>query len=460
MDRLHRRLPALVALVTACLTASCTGDGGATLSPNGSPRAAKGGGSPVTVTVTATAPAYGSPGSTNESVTITGSGFQNGAQAAWLQLNDSLDTTITVLSTQFVNSSTVTSVINISNNSPIAFRNVRVTNADRTKGIGNAVFEVTQAIPVPGTGGFKGVTDDGELAGTGASTGAVWWSAGTGLVMVDTGTAEPQSLSPLGSVIPTNGLPRIYTRTGSIGAPWVLTKLPANAAAIGGGAFALLADPSTDQPVMVIGRIKIPVSRKTTTSEPLLWTWQAGTSSWQSLILPSGAQGSASPRAISTDTTIAGWLGYTSSCCEPGATTTAAVWHRDNTGAWQVTAIGPAGSGAEAINSAGTTIVGMSGGKAVYWVRGADGTWGSPITLPGACAEAKGVDGAGEILVNGCLSSTGEPAGVMVPPYSASNIRFLGGLGHQNAAAVTAISPSGQYVAGSAGAGGVYWKLY
>lgn len=455
-----RRLPISLLLATG-LALACRGDSGTPLSPRGSLESARRGGS-TGVTVTAASPSFGMPGTINESVTITGSGFQNGAQAAWLLLNDSLDTTITVLSTQFVDTNTVTSVISISSKSPIAFRNVRVTNADRTKGIGNSVFEVTQAIPVPGTGDLQGVTDNGEFAGNVGATGVVWWSAAAGLVTVDTGSPAALYISPGGSAILANGLPRLYTRTGPVGAPWVLTKLPADSANSGGGAFGLIVDPITDQPLLIVGRVKFSVSKslKGLTSKPIVWSWNAGTGSWQMLVLPLGTQSSASARAISTDTTIVGWLGFTSSCCESSTGTSAVVWHRNNTGAWQVTTIGPVGSGANGINAQGTTIVGTSGGQAVYWSRGAGGSWAGPITLPGACSEARGIDNAGDILLAGCSSSSGEPAGVMVPPYSAANIRFLGGLGRQNAAGVAAISPSGQYVAGSAGSGGVYWKLY
>lgn len=104
-------------------------------------------------------------------------------------------------------------------------------------------------------------------------------------------------------------------------------------------------------------------------------------------------------------------------------------------------------------------IVGTSGGQAVYWQRTTDGSFGSPIVLPGGCGQALGVNTAGRILVAGCKSTTGEPAAVMTPPYSAANMTFLGGLGVKNKAFVATMSPSGQYVAGQAGSA-VYWKLY
>lgn len=449
-----RRIPALAMLSVAGLMLACTDDGGSLIGPRRSLDAARGGGSTTSVAVTATSPSYGKPGTVHESVTISGTGFQPGAQAAWLQLNDSLDTTIAVVSTQFVNSTTVTSVIDISPNANVAFRNVKVTNADRTKGIGNEVFEVTLAIPTPGVSLFR-AAGDSALAGGGPG-GTVWWSVAQGAVAVGPDSSQGQAISPMGNVIGSNKRPRIYTRLGPVGSPWQLTMLPVDLGVVDGGAWALLTDPTTGQLLVVGGREKLPISKKVVAEEPLVWTRQSGSGTWQVSRLPTGGVGTGSVKAMSGDTTVVGWLGPTGDCCYPGAGNTAAIWRVDAVGVWHVTAIGPVGSGAEGITPAGTEIVGLSGGMAAYWLRNADGSWGSPIPLPGNCSEARGVDAAGEILLTGCVSGASETAAVMAPPYSTSTMRFLGGLGPKSPAFVSGISPSGQYVAGQ----GVYWKMF
>lgn len=465
MDRVWfpKKAPALAIAFAASLLIACTDDGGTLAGPVTSVESAKGGpggGGPGGVTVTATSPSFGNPGTTDETVTITGSGFQAGAQATWLFVNDSVDTTIAVTSTQVVNSSTLTSVISISSHSQVAFRNVRVTNADRTKGIGNSVFEVTQANPARGAGMFRAASDSGAFAGGGPAVGGtVWWSITNGLVFVGRDSSQGQAINPLGNVIGANKMPRIYTRSGPAGSAWQLTALPASPGATEGGAWALLTDPTTGQPLVIGGRDKVG-SKKAIVTEPLAWTWQATSGSWQLHVLPYGTAGSGTAKALSSDTTMVGWIGGNATI-SPGIGTTAAVWRADAAGVWHLTMIGPAGQGgAEGINLAGTLIVGTSGGVAAYWQRGSDGSWGAPITLPGGCTDAVGVDGSGDILLGGCAFATGQLAGVLSPPYSAANIRLLGGLGPKAGAFVNGISPSGQYVAGQAGGDAAYWKIF
>lgn len=345
MDRARNRpLPALLMLCAAGLTLACGDEGGPLLSPSRSVNAAKGGGNNSGVSVTAADPSYGTPGTVSEAVTITGSGFQSGAQASWLFLNDSADTTITVLSTSFVNSTTITSVIKISRNAQVAFRNIRVTNADRTKGIGNAVFEVTQAIPVPGAGIFRAVNSSGQFAGGGPG-GTVLWSSASGVVTVNNDGAQGFALSATGRTIVANNFPRVYTRPGPVGTPWQLTMLPVDPRATAGGAWALLADPATEQPLVIGGRISIPLSKKSGYEQPLAWTWQASTGSWQMHPLPFPGVSGGAVIGISADTIVVGWVGGTPGCCAPGPLSTAATWRADDAGSWSVTTIGPVGRG-------------------------------------------------------------------------------------------------------------------
>jgi IPT/TIG domain len=214
MDRTaaRRRIRNVVYLLAAGALAACSDSARSPVEPGGALAAAKGGGS-TTVSVSATSPSYGSPGQVNETVTITGSGFKSGAQAQWLLTNNTADTTIAVASTQYVSSTQLTSVISISPNSPIAFRNVQVTNADRTKGIGSAVFEVTQAVSVSGSSVLRGANDNGEITGNG-NGGPAYWSSATGLLTIDASGGTGFTISPMGNAISANNYPALETRAG------------------------------------------------------------------------------------------------------------------------------------------------------------------------------------------------------------------------------------------------------
>jgi hypothetical protein len=141
-----------VTLVTTLLLVQCTDGARSPVAPGGALASAKSGGS-TTVTVKAASPSFGDQGQVNETVAITGSGFQAGAQAQWLLASGAVDTTITVVSTQVVSSTQLTSVISISPRSPVASRGIQVTNADRTKGIGSSIFDVIGIIAYSSRGG-------------------------------------------------------------------------------------------------------------------------------------------------------------------------------------------------------------------------------------------------------------------------------------------------------------------
>src|SRR5437899_8724301 len=94
---------------------ACTDAGRTPLGPiDGAPSAAK---SSSTITVSAANPSFGHQGQSGEAVTISGSGFAPGARASW-QRNGLTDTTIAVLSTQYVSSTQLLATINISTAAP------------------------------------------------------------------------------------------------------------------------------------------------------------------------------------------------------------------------------------------------------------------------------------------------------------------------------------------------------
>jgi hypothetical protein len=211
--------------------------------------------------------------------------------------------------------------------------------------------------------------------------------------------------------------------------------------------------------LLIGGRETVPAGRKNSSYDlPDLWTWQSGTSSWLRVGLSTGSNNQGSVGQISQDSIVVGWLGPQGSAGVPGSSSQAAVWQPDGSGGWTLTTIAPVPSGAEGINSAGTIIVGQANGAAAYWQLSGS-SWTGPFTLPGGCTNARAVDTSGRIAVNGCSSTNPEPSAVLVPPYSASNMVYLGGLGRNNAATVQGMSPSGNWIVGSAGGAAAYWRL-
>lgn len=414
------------------------------------------------VSVKSTNPAFGDQGQTNESVTITGSGFQPGAQVAMLH-NGTVDPTIVVSSSQVVNSTTIVAVINIDPNSPLDFRDVQVTNFDRTQGIGAAVFEVTQAQIIPGALAGRGVTDNGEVTGSLTSGPPFYYNISTGLLQ--TLASAPGSgfaISPRGDAIAGsagsgNGFPYLYTRPGPIGTAWTATALPIGATATGGTANALITDPVTGQ-VTLIGGFETVPGAKTSCTNALIWSWQASTNGWQRIVLPSngGCAALVKARGLSANGTAVGGTGNA-----------AAVWTPDGSGGYTLTELTD-GWLANGINADASMIVGQSISghplrSAVYWRRSAGG-WGSAIPFVGGCTDGRDIsDVSGRVTLLDCVfpGSSAKYASYMDAPYTTAT--KLGGVGGHDNNFVGGISPSGNYMVGYGFTSGnvqvgVYWR--
>jgi len=80
---------------------------------------------------------------------------------------------ITVLSTTYVNATTLTAVINIAPDATLGFYDVAVTSGGR-KGIGASKFEVTQAMAISGAEIGYGIVADGQTVGRTGAPGAFW----------------------------------------------------------------------------------------------------------------------------------------------------------------------------------------------------------------------------------------------------------------------------------------------
>ena len=415
----------------------------------------------TSVSVKATDPSFGDQGQTNETVTITGSGFKSGARAAWLR-NGAVDPTITVSSTQVVNSTTLTAVISIAPNSPVDFRDVQVTNFDRTQGIGASVFEVTQAHIIAGTSAARAANDNGEATGSLATGGTFYYNISSGLLQtVSTAAGTGYAISPTGNAIAGGDLngasrPYLYTRSGPVGTGWSVTTLPVDPKANGGAATAIGTDPVTGQVTLLGGLETYAQSGNCAGSNAIIWSWQASTGTWQRTVLPkNGAcQAAIRPRGLSANGTAVGTAGGT-----------AAVWTPNGSGGYTLTLLDA--SYANGIDAGASMIVGEmnvthSTAAAVYWVASGGG-WGHATQFAGGCSSSRDIaDVSGRVTLNNCPfpGTSVTYASYMDAPY-ASPIR-LGGVGGHNNNFVGGISPSGRYLVGNGVTSGsvqvgVYW---
>ncbi|MEP7344338.1 MAG: hypothetical protein ABI877_03685 [Gemmatimonadaceae bacterium] len=400
------------------------------------------------VTVTAANPSYGEQGQLNESVTITGSGFAPGAQAAWLR-NGAVDPTITVASTQFVSSTNLVAVISIAPGSPVDFRDVMVTNSSRTQGIGSLLFEVTQANQIPGTSWARSINDSGEATGSLAGSGGVFYfSSATSQLEVVSSTGTGWDISADGrAIVGTGGsggnFPYLYTRIGT-SSSWLTTALPMGATASFGDARSMVTD-GTGQVVLIGGN----------SGGPVVWVWQPISGTWQRTVLSSG--GTVRHRALST-TGIVGGDAPASRTLGP------AVWTPNGSAGYQMTILAPSGA-VNGVRSDGGMLVGFTS-KPVYWPALPGGGWGAPIAVSvGGCDGVKDVADAGRFILNACRFTNGGQTFAAYADAPYSSLSRLGGLGPKsNVGFASGISHGGQYAAGYAnvnnqGAVGIYWRL-
>jgi hypothetical protein len=410
--------------------------------------AAAGGKSAGGPSVTGADPAYGHEGDVSKTVTITGSGFAAGAQAAW-ERNGVVDPKIQVLSTQYVSSTQLVATITIASDASIDLYDVSVTNADRKKGIGYALFEVTQAIVVDGTTTLHGANDSGDMPGAGSGT--ILFNPASGLQLVDA-TGAGWAVDGTGTAVVGGAIARLWNKVGAV---WQTTVLPTDPSATMGRASVLSSDAVTGQVTLIGGLEVLSLPKHVTSQEPRLWIWQAATSDFGRILLPTGSTTrKGDVLGLSTNGVAVGWI---------GESVQAAVWESSGSG-YTLTTLAPTGSRAMGINRAGTLIVGASGGVATYWLRLSGGGWSAPIALPGGCTLAAAVDDVGRIAANSCPDGNRNSPAVFVPPYSASTMIRLGGLGATNSGWAAGMSPSGNYIVGQAnvpgGTTGVYWRIF
>jgi hypothetical protein len=123
------------------------------------------------IQVNSTSPNSAAQGTTNLNVTVNGSGYKKGAKAQWFVTGTTNPGGVTVNSTTFNGSSSLTANITIASGATISGYDVAVTNADGRTGKGTDLFAVIQKttcndvplelIVVPQSPGQGGISGDG-----------------------------------------------------------------------------------------------------------------------------------------------------------------------------------------------------------------------------------------------------------------------------------------------------------
>lgn len=437
---LPRLIFATIAIGATVLTGGCTSTtdlpaGGTEVQAS----AAKGGGGP---SVSQATPAWGHQGDVNEQVTITGTGFADGAVASW-ERGGVTDPKIVVTSTQYVSSTQLIATISIQPDAVIDFYDVAVTNPGRKKGIGYALFEVTQAQLFEGASLLRGANEAGQIVGYLEAGGAFVWSQSTGIESLPDG--GPWGISEDGTIVvggtgisASVGDTRIWTRVGGV---WVAGVLPQDPAAVSHNARAGVgSDPTTGATVVIGGvegyKIKAKVYRK-----PRLWLPTG--SGWTRATLP-GATATSDDylNDVGASLVAVGVAGGQ-----------AAIWEPNGTGSWNLIQLGT--GMLFGVNPAGTIAVGLSGDVPAKWQKVA-GVWAAPTLLPSICVRAIRVDISDRIYCGGS---------VLLPPSHTTSIR-LGGFGERGNAGVEEVSINGSWIVGSAnehvhgGFVAAYWNIF
>jgi len=440
--------------LAACLLAlaGCTlgAEGPAAPDSPGPLAAAK---APAGITVNAADPPYGNRGESGKQVRVFGSGFAAGDQASW-QRNGVADPKIQVLTTQFVSSSELLATISIAADADLAFYDIAVLRPGRKGGIGTTLFEVTQATPIIGTETAFGVNPAGEVVGRIGPPGAFYFSQLTGLTTLGAPGRAFDISDDGNTIVGFTGVccegATLFTLTGGT---WTLTILP-KAPAPWASAVAVASDPSTGA-VVLVGGVQGYGGSQNLGRKPVVWV--PGLGGWALVNLPTAGSDDVLDDVVSNGTAVGMANGR------------AAVWESTGPGTWGLTLIGAAGSRVRGLNTAGTLAVGeitVSGKTtaARHWQRSGSG-WGAALQLPGGCTSAMAVDDAGRIAANGCVDGSRRTAAIISPPYTTSDITYLGGLGDaKNAATVEGMSRINGWLVGEAKLKGtsigVQWQIF
>ncbi len=448
-----RRLTLSLFLVGVGVSANCAGP----VEPPVGPNFAKG--KPAAdPTVTASDPSYGHEGEANKVVKITGTGFAPGAQASW-ERGGVADPKIQVVATQFVSSTELSATITIAPDAAIDLYDLSVTNSDRKKGIGYALFEVTTANALPELANKSlnshalAINDGGAIVGR-SNGRAFLWTLGAGIE--DLGAGQATDIDASGSLV-VGG-----TATGPGGTPmeWIGGSGSWSGAAltmscVGSAAGGLVRSVTSDG-TLAGGVVLASASHNKTRSVPVFWQLQLGTCT--QLTLPAAFSASGRVTDVNQLGMAAGWAS------DGGGSSRAVVWDASGASSVLTPLAGQASSGAEGISQDGLLVVGLSGSQATYWVK-SGGVWSGAVALSidascqSAGSWANDVNDSGLIVGKGCDGGAWywQVSGGVASP----GIR-LPGLGPKNASSAEAVnnqSTGGMpWIAGGAGGLAAYWN--
>ena len=411
--------------------------------------------------VSSASPAYGQRGETGKPVTITGSGFSQGATVTW-ERNGVPDPGIIVHSAVVVSSSRIDATISIASDAELSFYDIAVTSLDRKKGIGTETFEVTTAQSIGTFGGNTEVSATTDLSEGVQAVGwtydggirhAFYWPDANGR-MASLGSGVANAVSADGRMI--GGIADGYAVTWTLaGSSWLRSRLPVSAGAAGSRVNAMAAA-ADGTPLIIAGSEQFKGKGSAIYNHPRLWRWSG--SSWALDSLPMPA----------TDNNVAvAWVN------PAGQSVGGLGLYWDELG--NLTTLPGPVAGSRAINNEGTIVVGfvppVTGSETVaaYWTRTRDalgvyGTWAGPFVLPGTCSRAIGIDSHNRILAHRCAaSSTRYVSAVFLPPYDAASMITLHGTGiRTDGGSAWAISPNGTLIGGRAVSGGsdvgIIWR--
>jgi len=316
--------------------------------------------------VNAANPASGHQGDVTLDVTITGSGFDSGSRASW-QRNGVPDPKITVNSTRYNSTTSLTANITIAADAVVATYDIAVTTSTGKKGIGAEMFTVTYAVPISGLTEGRAISDGGAVAGANGTT-VVSWSPSSGLAAVAT-NSDVWDIDRAGHTIAGRdaaGKPVIWTSATGLPGSWAATTL-ADLGSANGGAVRGIASDASGNAVMLTGNAFSLDGRK----NALVWTRTPNGWSQRVFARPAGLTG-AWGQDINRRGQVVGMDG--SGCCS------AVYW--DSLGAPTKLPLtsGASAAAAWSINGDGTVVVGNSGG-AVMWRRTLVGNVYGPWTV-------------------------------------------------------------------------------
>jgi hypothetical protein len=403
-------------------------------------------------TVSSTDPSYGRQGTIALDVRILGNAFDPSARASW-QKNGQAYPKIVVNSTRYVSATELVANISIASDAAIDSYDVVVALAGGKPGIGTEMFTVTLAVSIDEPIG-RAVNDAGQIVGQ-SGTDAALWDPTVGHVLLEA-SGLVWDIDRSGTYIGGKnaaGDAVVWTSSGGPAGPWVATTLPSlgNGSAVRG-----VASDAAGVAVLMVGNAFSTGSKK----NPIVWT-RTGTG-WEYRIfpMPAGLAGGWG-QAINPRGMVAGMDG--SGCCN------AVYW--DSLGA--STRLQPIVPGASAaalsIDDAGTVIVGPSNGVAVVWTRtlvnGVFGPWSAAKALESTKALcrngasiANAVNGAGTVVVG---SSCGAAVAWILDNGIVVQRRLLGGLGPPNGGVANGINDlANPIITGEANNGGVYWRTF